>query len=325
METFLEGGHEVAEYSTLSTEGAVRSTKEIKGVKQIDISNGAKYYRFNAMKAIDNMIDSNKYDVIVSNISTTKKAFLSSKVITVQHGDNEFYTLKSSQRIFDSLNYIFLRFGYHKNFLKSNGVVFFTEYENNVKNKNSFYVKTPLQKAFLKPKKIVRNNNVIWVGRHEEPDKGLKNLNKIWELNDHRNGFVVAGDGKDTKVLKMKDQLIGNIPSEKMPEFMRNAQLFIFTSNSEGMPLVIAEALSQGTPVVMFDSFTSAKVYKECGAVKLIKHMDFKAFSNAIDSIFGLSDEEYKILAKEAIEFSNKTFGLNTFKKKWISIINSSH
>ena len=77
--------------------------------------------------------------------------------------------------------------------------------------------------------------------------------------------LVMAGDGSDAYVqycrrlvdehdLKGRVVWLGQVPHERIPDLMHEADLFFFTSVIEATSTVILEAISAGLPIVCFDT-----------------------------------------------------------------------
>jgi len=102
---------------------------------------------------------------------------------------------------------------------------------------------------------------VIFVGRFR-PEKGVEYLIKAMEIisqKDRSIRLVLVGEGPEEKNLKsLTEQLklkgcvefVGQIPNERVPEYMVASDVFVLPSLSEGFPIVILEAMASGLPIV---------------------------------------------------------------------------
>lgn len=102
----------------------------------------------------------------------------------------------------------------------------------------------------------------LWVGRMV-PVKGLDYLLAAWP-SVQRDGppplLVLAGDGEDRQGLELtaasmgdRVRFVGSIAHAALPEWYRAADCVVLPSRSEGMPNVLLEGLSCGTPFVASD------------------------------------------------------------------------
>jgi len=102
---------------------------------------------------------------------------------------------------------------------------------------------------------------ILFVGRLD-PVKGVQYLLKAMEivcevLPDAK--LILVGDGEErekleclTNSLGMRDrvQFVGRIPHEKIPDYLYQADIFVLPSLSEGLAIVILEAMACGLPIV---------------------------------------------------------------------------
>jgi len=127
--------------------------------------------------------------------------------------------------------------------------------------KNSFVIPNPnwintQYSATLKSKKV------IIVARHSY-EKGLDRLLKIWKIVSVSNpDWVLEIFGKksesiDLKALANKLNISSSVtffePQKDIVERYLGASIYVMTSRSEGLPMVLIEAMSCGLPVVAFD------------------------------------------------------------------------
>ncbi len=98
--------------------------------------------------------------------------------------------------------------------------------------------------------------SVIWIGsviERKRPDYLLECAKKYPELT-----FTMVGDGDQLARIqgRIRDEQISNvtmtgrIPNEKVYELLSDADLLLMTSDKEGLPKVIGEAMTMGVPAV---------------------------------------------------------------------------
>jgi len=102
---------------------------------------------------------------------------------------------------------------------------------------------------------------VIFVGRFR-PEKGVRYLIEAMEIIRQKNQqvrLILGGEGPEedslrqlVRQLNLEDcvDFAGQIPNEKVPQYMAASDVFVLPSLSEGLPNVILEAMASGLPIV---------------------------------------------------------------------------
>jgi glycosyltransferase involved in cell wall biosynthesis len=105
------------------------------------------------------------------------------------------------------------------------------------------------------------SRTVIFVGRLH-PVKGVQYLIEAMTIVHQRMPdikLIIVGDGTERSNLKrlveeldLNDciQFLGQVPQERIPEVMHQADVFVLPSLSEGFPVVLLEAMASGLPVI---------------------------------------------------------------------------
>lgn len=150
-----------------------------------------------------------------------------------------------------------------------------------------------------------RVQKVIWIGsiiERKRPDYLLECAKKYPELM-----FTMIGDGDQLAHIqgRIRDEhisnvaLTGRIPNEKVYEMLSDADLLLMTSDKEGLPKVIGEAMTMGVPSIYIN---------ECYTVDYIKD-GVNGFGVAtLDEMIGVVQllldfpEKYRLLSINAME-----------------------
>lgn len=142
-----------------------------------------------------------------------------------------------------------------------------------------------------------------------------------WELK-------IYGDGPDKDKIQ---QLINNLEltnvflegyTNNIPKVLSNADIYISTSNYEGQPLSIIEALSCGLPVVTYQFPVGSKdILEDSGAGYLVPMHNTEMLANKICDL--IEDENLiKTMSKNAIKRA-EDFRIDNIMKRWLDLFNS--
>lgn len=107
--------------------------------------------------------------------------------------------------------------------------------------------------------------NIIWVGKFDFRKQLPLALRIIKKTNNSKIHLNIYGTGNDLQIKKsriLSEKLNinaqiswhGNVPNYEIADAMKKAHLFLFTSVSEDTSTVVLEAISNGLPVMCFDT-----------------------------------------------------------------------
>lgn len=175
----------------------------------------------------------------------------------------------------------------------------------------------------------LEQKNILTVGRLDigkRNDAIIKAFSKIenkdWKL-------YILGDGKEMnnlsnliKELKLEDRVFleGYKTKEQIEEYMLKSSLFLMASETEGLPMVLLEAMSYGIPCIAYEtaSGTNDIISNDINGY-VIKNRDEKEYIKQINEV--IEDESLrKKLGKNAKETSRK-FSKEEIKKIYQKII----
>ncbi|MFM1262539.1 glycosyltransferase [Yersinia enterocolitica] len=101
-------------------------------------------------------------------------------------------------------------------------------------------------------------------------------------------------------------------------QLMCAADIFVLSSEWEGFPLVITEAMACKKIIVATDAGGITEALGDCGSIVPIK--DPNSLSQAINKMIKLSDNEKEILGNKARERIIQTNSIETIIERWLSI-----
>lgn len=213
----------------------------------------------------------------------------------------------------------------------------------------NFNVKTPL-KVIYNPIELVdseiisdfddRDFDIIWVGKIVQIKNPLL-LIKALVLCEPNYKSVVLGKAIDTPLMEEARVLSQNIDIafkgnvDNVNHYLNLSKILVLTSNSEGFPNVVLEAMSYGLPIISTNCLSgplellneNEEVFISEGEYLIVKYgilinvNDAIALSKAILMVLNNSDL-YKALSEKSFERS-KMYSTSNIYKKLIKIIDS--
>lgn len=140
---------------------------------------------------------------------------------------------------------------------------------------------------------------LVYVGRLVE-EKGILELTEAVRKLDDRFCLLLIGDGPLYEEVNMKEKIIktGQLPNEKVREYMQASDIFVLPSYNEGMPTVIVEALSLKLPVISSDVGGIPEIFEEYEKL-LIKAKSSEAIVERV--LDYIEKDSYSIEVKESL------------------------
>ena len=133
---------------------------------------------------------------------------------------------------------------------------------------------------------------VFYAGRLSE-EKGIPQLLNAWRAANPRGRLVLAGDGPLAALVQEQAandssiQYVGRLPLGETYEYMGKARAFVFPSLMyEGMPRVIIESFSRGTPVIGNRSGSTAEMIRDGETGWIVDRGDCGAWAGALAAAF---------------------------------------
>ena len=179
---------------------------------------------------------------------------------------------------------------------------------------------------------IQRCNNkkrqLLYVGRLEQGEKRPDRLIKIWKRLYRKFPdweMVIVGDGKERSRLEQQAKRLERISFvgfQSPEQYYRDASIFCLTSNLEGFPMVLPEAMSFGVVPFSFDSFPAVHDIIEDGKTGvLVKPFSIKEYADKLALL--MSDEEKRNRMSENCMKDVARFSLDNIIKLWEILFNS--
>lgn len=179
----------------------------------------------------------------------------------------------------------------------------------------------------------VMNKRVIAVGRLDY-QKGFDRLIQAWELVQHTGKFTdwkldIYGQGEWQEMLQqmidkaeLQNTVCLNRPTKQIGEEYVKNDMLVMSSNYEGFPMVMIEAMACGLPVVSFDYKCGPKDIIQSGINGLlVPNGDIQALADAMMKV--MEDEAYrKMLSLNARKVVD-TYSEQAVMAQWIRLFTS--
>ena len=179
----------------------------------------------------------------------------------------------------------------------------------------------------------VMNKRVIAVGRLDY-QKGFDRLIQAWELVQYTGKFTdwkldIFGQGEWREMLQqmidkaeLQNTVCLNRPTKQIGEEYVKSDMLVMSSNYEGFPMVMIEAMACGLPVVSFDYKCGPKDIIQTGINGLlVPNGDIQALADAMMKV--MEDEAYrKMLSLNARKVVD-TYSEQAVMAQWIRLFTS--
>lgn len=154
---------------------------------------------------------------------------------------------------------------------------------------------------FTNAKSLYSNSDIYVAVTRLDEDKNIFDLITLFKNQKLKSSIKlhVYGDGplkdsfeKAVSDAGLSERIILKGYCDNKEEIYKDKQGLVFTSKSEGFPLIILEAAKFHIPTILFDSFTAAReVVGDVG--KLVEYGDFDDFANTLNNPLEVNDESF--------------------------------
>lgn len=179
----------------------------------------------------------------------------------------------------------------------------------------------------------VMNKRVIAVGRLDY-QKGFDRLIQAWQLVQHTGKFTdwkldIFGQGEWREMLQqmidkaeLQNTVCLNRPTKQIGEEYVKSDLLVMSSNYEGFPMVMIEAMACGLPVVSFDYKCGPKDIIQPGINGLlVPNGDIQALADAMMKV--MEDEAYRKMLSQNARKVVDTYSEQAVMSQWIRLFTS--
>ena len=236
----------------------------------------------------------------------------------MHHRDNKKYINNIKYR-FNNIDYLFSL----TESLKSDYIKFLE------KNNKTKVVVIPNIIYLPKKKSNLKNKNFITISRLNSIKK-IEDMIEIFnKVKDKQTKLFIIGDGEElpklkeiVKEMKLEERVIftGYKTKKEMEEYILKSRLFLLTSLSEGLPMVLLEAMSYGIPCIAFRTKSGVSdIIDDNRNGFIIDNRNKEKYIEKIDELMN-NKELINEFSKNSIEKA-KQFTSKEIIKKWKEVL----
>lgn len=277
-----------------------------------------------------------EYDVIVVNfggigafvVDLIKQIQPTAKVVTWMHADYDFHFSKKG--IFSFYRAIMI-----KNLSLSDQVITLTDVSKENYghfNKNTIRIYNPISDSIGKNVRMSQLDNkvIAMTARYEIKIKGFDYLVQIARQVPDGWKIEIAGSGTEKEIAELnllieqaqvQDKIIlkGALYGEALIEHYRNSSIYVMTSRTEGLPMVLLEAMSFGLPIVAFNQSGSQEILRNSEYGILVESGNVENFSEELNNLINSLElrNKYSSLSKKRVN----DFNIEEIMQQWKKVI----
>lgn len=265
-----------------------------------------------------------KYDILIINnpndLKKISKKNKSKKIILVQH--------QTSKSFFERKDYLNKNINLlHKIRKEADKIITLSPFDKedfikkfNLDREKVEYIRhcskldIPIQPK-EKTKKIITICRLLNI--HKRIDLMLEGMKTLPDFS-----LEIWGDGPDKDYLekKMKELNLNNVKfmgkTSEVGKKLDGASIFLITSDYEGYPIAAIEAIKKGLPLIVRNTFISAKDLIDKNGILLGEEWSREEFREAVQKIY----KNYESYNLNSLEIA-KVYDFDIFKKSWLNCI----
>ena len=258
----------------------------------------------------------NEFSILLSEYGNSKAVKIAQE--HMHHRDNKKY-IDNIKYEFNNINYMFAL----TNSLKK-------DYEEFLKdNKKTQVIIVPNIIYLPKKKSKLNSKNLITISRLNSIKK-IEDMIKIFSnIKSKKSKLYIVGDGEELEKLKkltsnldLDKRVIftGYKTKEEMEEYILDSSIFLLTSWSEGLPMVLLESMSYGVPCIAFKTKSGVSDIIDNNVNGfIIEGRNKEKYVEKIDELID-NKELLNEFSKKSIEKS-KQFTSKVIIKKWQEVL----
>lgn len=175
----------------------------------------------------------------------------------------------------------------------------------------------------------LKEKNIITVSRLDYGKKNDDIIRAFAKLNNKDYKLYIIGDGKEFDNLNklvydldLKDRVIltGYKDKKEIEKYMLKSNLFLMASLTEGLPMVLLEAMSYGVPCIAYETASGVSdIIKNNKNGYIIKNRDEELYISMINKI--INNEKLRKEMGESAKNTARQFSKEEVTKIWLNIL----
>lgn len=210
----------------------------------------------------------------------------------------------------------------------SNNLVLFDHYQLDKYPESKKYFFIPLSsynenfikehsKIILENLKDKLNGDVIYFGRINNHQKNIHFINVLNE--EYKANIKEYGPIENNTPTT---NYMGKLSRSEIIETVSKAKFSILVSTTEGFSYSLVEAISLGTPIIVRDTYPSAKYLVSYNNGFLIdKNFTIEQTAKYLEKLNKISPDDYRQLVENCIKFALSELNTNKFEERWEDIL----
>ncbi|WP_407856511.1 glycosyltransferase [Enterococcus hailinensis] len=196
-------------------------------------------------------------------------------------------------------------------------------------NKKTVCIYNPVTMK-VKGKADLNKKNISFLSRVAVQHKGLDYLAEIssmlpkeWTIKFGGNGNKKENETFNNYIEKYNSKknidLLGALDEFGVKKVFENSSIYLMTSRWEGMPLVLAEAMSFGLPIIAFDQTGSREVLGNGKYGIIVEQGNINEMNSQLKRLISSKELREEFSKKSLIRIND--FNIELIARKWLEII----
>lgn len=197
---------------------------------------------------------------------------------------------------------------------------FSKEYVEKIEKKKSVFIPNFVNEQMINADHMINDkiNEIVYVG-HIEREKGIVQIVEAAKLLPNINFKLVGAVREDISDIKIPSNvlLVGRVEVEKVQKYLKEADVFLFPSKSEGFSNALLEAMAMGLPIIASDVGANSIMIEKYGGI-ILKDNTGEAICDAVNQISNYNKR--KKMSNWNIEKVKRTYVISIVMNEYFTL-----